>query len=476
MNRPFVPARKCISVAILFTFFAAAEVGIAAAGAAASRTAVSPTSVTVRRAGGPVRAAFDVAVSGEGLLDISASAPGVWWGTTGAESAVVEISVDGRYQSDVVIPAAYPIRRTVALGSLTRGPHLLRMTFSPRSPSGADTARLSSMSVRVVSPGDADYLALSHAPILYGRDLKKDGGPFENAVTDTPLVAWHEATAASTPGDILLEYSVVWSNEDGGTSPPALMARWGRTTDIEWIYRVELRPSGVIVPGSAVFQGKNHATKPFRGTTEGRHPLLETCTSNNNVCDSKIEDPMRFALDTEQTRAQLRARERLMDKNQWTYPIMAAEMAREGQVESPPHPSTAALGDQRTYLYLECRKTTADPNDKSHWVGVSIGVVLKADPMKVFRSDHRMPDWSIQRDLPAATTIELPAGTTSADIARILAIRVAVGKDTGASVTITNINRGFFLNRLYLPKPSFVSWSGSVTLTPQSPRATLWSA
>jgi hypothetical protein len=475
MNRPFVPARTCISVGILLMLVAAVDVGVAATGAADSRTAVSPASVTVARGVGAARAAFEVAVAGEGLLDFSASAPGVWWGTKGAESAVVGISVDGRYQSDVVVPSAYPIPRTIALGPLTRGSHLLRMTFSPRSPRGADAAMLSSMSVRVISPGDSGYLALSHAPILYGRDLRKDGGPFENAVTDTPLVAWHEETAATTPGDMVIEYSVVWSNEDGGTSPPALMARWGRTTDIEWIYRVELRPNGVIVPGSAVFQGKNHATKPFRGTTEGGHPLLETCTSNNSVCDSKIEDPMRFALDTEQTRAQLRARESLMDKNQWTYPIMAAEMAREGQVESPPDPSTAALGDQRAYLYLECRKTTADPNDKTHWVGVSIGVVLKGDPTKVFRSDHRIPDWSIQRDLPAATTVELPAGTTSADIAHILAIRVAVGKDAGASVSVTNINRGFFLNRLYLPKPSFVSWSGSVTLTPQSPRATLWS-
>jgi hypothetical protein len=251
------------------------------------------------------------------------------------------------------------------------------------------------------------------------------------------------------------------------------MARWGRTTDIEWIYRVEVDANGDTVSGTGVFQGKNHATRPFNGTTEGGHPILETCTSNNNVCDSKIADPMRFALDTEQTRAPTRARESLMDANPWTYPIMAAEMLREGQVESPSDPATPALGDQRTYLYLEFKKTTAGANDRSSWIGVSIGVVLKGDPT-VYRSDHLTPDWSIQRDLPAATTIELPAGTTSADIARIVAIRVPVGKDTGVPVTVTDVNRAFLLDATYSPQASFVSWSGSVTLTQASPSEVLW--
>ena len=343
-----------------------------------------------------------IPAAGEGLLDVSASAPGVWWGTTGTESAVVGISVDGHYQSDLVVLSSSPLARTVALGELSAGTHRLRATFeTDRSSPGATSATLSSMSVRVDTPGDADFMALEHAPILYGRDLAKDGGTFANATTDTPLLAWHEATAASTPGDTLLEYSVVWSNEDGGTSPPALMARWGRTTDIEWIYRVEVDANGVAVPGTAVFQGKDHSTKAFDGATEGDHPILETCTSNNNVCDSKVDDPMRFALDAEQTRVPDRSRESLMDANPWTYPIMAAEMIREGQVESPSDPQTPALGDQRTYLYLEIKKATGGDNGGSHWVGVAAQVVLKGDPA-VYRSDHLTPDWSIQRDLPGS--------------------------------------------------------------------------
>ena len=37
-----------------------------------------------------------------------------------------------------------------------------------------------------------------------------------------------------------LRYSVVFSNEDGGTPADRLLATWGRLTDIEYVYGVEL--------------------------------------------------------------------------------------------------------------------------------------------------------------------------------------------------------------------------------------------
>ena len=133
------------------------------------------------------------------------------------------------------------------------------------------------------------------------------------------------------------------------------------------------------------------------------------------------------------------------------------------------------MGDQRTYLYLEITKTTGGPNSGNNWVGVALGVRLTADPSVLYRSDHSMSDWAIQRDLPAATTVELPGGTTAADIGSIEAIRTTSGKkDTGVSVTMTGINRGFFLDSGFLPQPSFVTWLGSATLTQASPIATIW--
>jgi hypothetical protein len=46
--------------------------------------------------------------------------------------------------------------------------------------------------------------------------------------------------------------------------------------------------------------------------------------------------------------------------------------------------------------------------------------------------------------------------------------------DNGAPTTVTSINRGFFLDRSYLPRASFVTWTGSITLTPAQPTAVLW--
>jgi hypothetical protein len=389
--------------------------------------------------------------------------------------------VDGHYETDLVIMSHVPQERSLALGHVGAGHHTLTVRFAgDRSPVGASSATLDAITFTKVAPGDADYVALSHAPILYGRSLSNGGGPFQNAYTDTPLVGWHEFADASTPGNRIIQYSVVWSNEDGGTSPSALMARWGRTTDVEWIYQVEVDAGGRIVPGTAVYQGKNHATKPFNGTYEDGHPVLQTCTSNNNVCDQVKKGRMRFFLDYSYVRPADRAREVVMDQNPWTYWVMAQEMIREGNVESPSDPFTPDLGNQRTYLYIEVKKDTVGAsNDGSNWVGLAIGVVLKGDST-IYRSDHFNPAWSIQRDLPAATTVELPAGTSPSDIQKVIGIRVSTAKkrskDTGAAVHVTAINRAFFLGADYLPNPSFIQWTGSVTLTRQNPEQTLWRA
>jgi hypothetical protein len=54
--------------------------------------------------------------------------------------------------------------------------------------------------------------------------------------------------------------------------------------------------------------------------------------------------------------------------------------------------------------------------------------------------------------------------------------RVPLGTDSGAALTVTDIDRAFFLDDAYLPGASFVEWHGSQTLTPESPTATLWTS
>src|SRR5262249_22315235 len=152
------------------------------------------------------------------------------------------------------------------------------------SRSRAGLAKLQDLRFQTVRISSPAYAAARYAPVLFGRNIAGLGGRFQNNRTDTPLIAWHQVMPAATPGHHLIEYSVVWSNEDGGTNTPALMAQWGRTTDIEWVYRVEVNARGRRVPGTGVFQGAGHATSSFTGKYDGTHPLIQTCTSNNNMC------------------------------------------------------------------------------------------------------------------------------------------------------------------------------------------------
>ena len=82
----------------------------------------------------------------------------------------------------------------------------------------------------------------------------------------------------------------------------------------------------------------------------------------------------------------------------------------------------------------------------------------------------------MQRDDPAATTVQLPPGTRRSDIAEIDAIRVAFGPDTGASIQVNAVNRAFFLGPNDQPRRSFLSGATPATLTAASPTAILYAS
>ena len=416
--------------------------------------------------------------AGEGELTLTAGAAGVDWAVQGHESAVLSIDVDGRHVADQVVLTAAPAARQVLLGAVTAGSHTLRLSFSSASRPGARSITLTQTDVQVITPTDPQYTVARYAPVLYGRTNADDGGPLQNTWTDTPLLAWHEESAAGAPGHRILLYSVIWSNEDGGTDTSSLMSRWGRTTDIEWIYRVEVDAAGNRVPGSGVYQAPFHLTLPFLGRYEGNHPVLQTCTLNNNVCDHASGTTLRFFPAVAQTRPDDRAREELMDANPWTYRVMWQEALREGRFEARPSPFTVATSDSRDYLYLETDKTTTPANpdsDSGQWLGTAYGARLAGSPI-VYWSHHLIPTNSILRDIPAATAIELPPGRSASDVVAIYATRVPVhGYSGNGTVTVTRLARGFTLNAFAYPMASVISWTGSVTLTAAAPTALIWS-
>jgi hypothetical protein len=430
------------------------------------------------------RVSFRAPGAAEAKLAVTASAPRTDWGRAGSESAVLSVWLDGRWSQDIVLFAgAERFTYEVALGPVARGRHRVEVGFDPaKSPAGARRVRVRRLAPSLVPAGDP---VARHAPILYGRDLPEIPGRYENNATDVPLLAYHTRSAGAD-GTTTIEYTTIWSNEDGGTNTPALMARWGRTTDIEWIYRVVLDARGRIVREE--YQAPNHETKPFTGAKEGRHPLLVNVTANNNleqVTDPQATTGYRFFADTWRTLPAGRAREAVMDANPWTYRISAEELAREGELEPVPSPDTELVSDQRNYLFAEVDKDTAYPAPPAAgtWVGTALAVRLRGDE-RWYTSHHGVPDWSIQRDDPAATTVELPPGTATADIAAIkaLAVPVAATGDAPApapadfAIHVRRLNRGFMLDDAHLPQPSFLQWEGDVVLTPAQPEAVLWTA
>jgi hypothetical protein len=432
-------------------------------------------------AGAAAKKTFKAKRAGEAFLRVRALAPGADWGRKGRESAVLTIKLDGRYNQDVVLfNGAEAFDYRVALGPVRRGRHKVTARFDrAKSPSGKG-AEVKRLSASVSRAGGVEALVRRYSPVVYGRDLPEIPGAFENARTDVPLLTYHTVTR-DLAGNTTLEYTVIWSNEDGGTDTPALMARWGRTTDIEWIYRVTLDPSGRVL--TELYQAPDHAELPFTGARLGHHPLLQTGTSNNNmvaVTDPRRASRYRFIPDVRRTLPAGRAREAVMDANPWTYRVMAEEMIREGKVEASPSPATPEMSDQRDYLFAELDKDTTYPvpAPPGAWAGTALQIKLAGDPTW-YASNHGVADWSIQRDIPAATTVELPPGKAAEDVEAVKAVAVPVPGEGGLAPTdyriqVTSLNRGFLLGRDFLTGASFLSGRPGAVLTPAQPEAVIW--
>jgi hypothetical protein len=416
------------------------------------------------------RTQFTADRAGEAKLVVTAAAPGADWGLAGKESALLEVAVDGKPVTNVVtFNGAAPLDYEVALGRVTAGAHEITVSLdAAKSPS--PNAVVSALKPSLAPESD---LVARYAPILYGRNLPTVPGAYENVNTDVPLLLYH-VSSTDAQGRRVIEYTMTWSNEDGGTNSPSLMARWGRTTDIEWLYRVTVDAAGNRV--SDQYQSSGHGTVAFDGLREDDHPLLQVTTSNNNmsaVTDLATASGYRFFLDSAVALPANRAREWIMDTHPWAYLVMAKEMAREGKIEAVADPATVAMSDQRNYLFAEVKKTTsyATPPRSGSWAGTALAAKV-GDVW--YTSHHGTGTDSIQRDDPAATTIELPPGTTARDIQAIKAIAVPVGTPGDYSIDVTAINRGFLLGGDYLPGVSFVNWAGKETLTPSRTEALLW--
>jgi hypothetical protein len=59
-----------------------------------------------------------------------------------------------------------------------------------------------------------------------------------------------------------------------------VMARWGRTTDVEYVYRA--------FSGRATIQAEGHKEVEFRQQRDGTHPLLMPVNDNNMIREARV--------------------------------------------------------------------------------------------------------------------------------------------------------------------------------------------
>jgi hypothetical protein len=392
--------------------------------------------------------AFTADGTGEVVARVTVDCDACAWDTTGTEAVVLAITLDDR--APVHLPVVRPgeAEYRILLGRIGRGRHTATVRVDPdltsvslRAPGSASFA----IEVDQIATDSAAHQAISLAPYVYARP--DTVGKF----TDVPLLMWYEFEP--TDRGTRYRYSVIFSNEDGGTPADRLMATWGRTTDIEYLYSVEVDANGSIL--SEDMQGPKHEILPFKGTREGGHPLLWVSTENNMVLDQG-KTSVRYAPAPTLVTLENVSREVVMDSNPWTYEVMAKELSREGKIVADAPPGQGAIPDLRRFVFLEgCGEAgsnaiTASANVAGAW----------------HSSDRGVAEYRIVRDGCFRAAIPLPGTAGVGDVSSIR-FQAHARKDRAAGTSrITRLNRVFSLDEQFAPGPSVMQWEGSASLTP----------
>ena len=334
----------------------------------------------------------------EMILTLEVAANNSSWAKVGAEGATLTVFVDGKYNQDVMLfGGAKKFVYQVALGSFEQGKHALAVVFNQtRSAKNSKQAKIYSVKIASANLSDknsADTIALANSPIIYARPDTID------KFSDIPLVLYYEVFPNGDDA-FKIRYTTIFSNEDGGTQTAALMARWGRATDIEWVYEIEFSGGKIV---SEIYQGANHETKNYAGKRVfGGHPLVFNTTVNNNFADAGCSD-LRFAPLAVRADLSKKSRETVMDENGWTYRIMAEELLREKRINAA-KPDANTIADPRDYVYAEIY---SEPEN------AAINVEAETSGGEKFSSDARIAALRVNRKGYVRIAMRLPRTKTA---------------------------------------------------------------
>ena len=188
----------------------------------------------------------------------------------------------------------------------------------------------------------------------------------------------------------------------------ANLPRWGRTTDVEYIYRAWLDAGGEVT--RATIQAEDHKEVAFRGQREGSHPILIPSTDNNMVADQGTS-PIRYQIPPYLMDLSAHSREQIMGEHPIACRVMAQELKRENKLRPFGTVDGEKASDPRNYLYIEAKVGNLDS-------GVAVLVRLRGED-RWLSSHLGRNDYAISRDGWVRTTVELPPGTKEPQIDEI---------------------------------------------------------
>lgn len=351
-----------------------------------------------------LRHPFELTAAGEAAATVTLSAPNGDWGVQGKEASVAAIRVDdGPVQHVIVANGAQPVDYRLFLGALPAGRHTLTVDRDAVHSSPGVELKAGAASVRALDPRAESDLAALHAPVLFAR--ANTIGKF----SDIPLLAYYLTGVEG--GQRWFEYTVVFSNEDGGTSTRNLMARWGRASDIEYVYRVWLDAAGA--PARTLIQTRGHKDAGYEGPREGFHPLLVPVTNNNMVdpAAAQLQTPLRFQFAPVQADLSSGSRETVMDRAPYSYRIVADELRRENKLRPPLTVDGEKIADPANYLVVEFKSSVRQ---------AALQVLVRRKGERNWHaSSAGVPENFVERSGWARAAVELPPATAPGQIEEV---------------------------------------------------------
>ena len=402
------------------------------------------------------RVTVDMTTQSQVLATLTARCRTCDWAVEGRETVMLEVRVDGQYSQHVaLVRGSDPSDYCLILGSMAPGRHEVTIARdAQRSAVHAGDATIERLTVSTIDPGNPDYDWISRAPVLRARP-----GTVER-FSDFPLVMYAERNAGREgPAPYDLQYTVIFSNEDGGTPADRLMATWGRTTDIEFVFGVTAARE--TQPRREIIQVEGHRWVDFGGPRWAGHPELWVATDNNMVADHGADALIRFAPAPVLVALSGVSREHVMDDEPWTYRVTSTEMLREERIVPSRPNGTGRMADPRRYAVVEACGTLHDAT-----IEFEVGVRTVAGGIAWHSSDLGLSTFRIARDGCFRGSALLPDGVSLSDLdaVRVRAFRhpSASTDDQPGGVVLSRVNQLLMLDADFRPIHAGIIWVGSV--------------